>query len=143
MTTTDIVLLAQAVASSAMCGIIWFVQVVHYPLFARTGDPAYAAENQRRTGRVVIPWMLVEGATAAWLAARPPATVGRLPALIGLALVGLLWLSTACVQMPLHARLAAEGHAPPIVARLVRGNWGRTLLWSARAALAAWMLRAA
>ncbi|MFM9057608.1 MAG: hypothetical protein ACKOSQ_00510 [Planctomycetaceae bacterium] len=26
---------AQALASAAMCGVIWFVQVVHYPLFAR------------------------------------------------------------------------------------------------------------
>jgi hypothetical protein len=30
-----VVLAAQAVASGAMCGLIWFVQVVHYPLFAR------------------------------------------------------------------------------------------------------------
>lgn len=146
MTIPDLLLLAQAIASGAMCGVIWFVQVVHYPLFARADGPAsagYALENQSRTGRVVIPFMLVEGLAAAWFAWRPPAGVPRTVAIVGAALVAVLWLSTALVQMPLHARLAGEGHAPALVARLVRSNWLRTALWSARAALSVWMLRAA
>ena len=52
MPSLDLVLIAQAVASGTMCGIIWFVQVVHYPLFAAVmgpSSPAYARENQRRT----------------------------------------------------------------------------------------------
>jgi len=54
----DAILAAQALTSSAMCGLIWFVQLVHYPLFARVGtdDAAnHAAENQRRTSWVVVP----------------------------------------------------------------------------------------
>ena len=65
--TTEIILAAQALASSAMCGLIWFVQMVHYPLFAHTDtthSPDYPDENQRRTAPVVIPPMLVEAATA-------------------------------------------------------------------------------
>ena len=145
MTLPDFVLMAQAIASGAMCGVIWFVQVVHYPLFARADGPAsagYALENQRRTGSVVIPFMLVEGLTAAWIAWRPPVGVPRAVAIAGVALVVALWLSTALVQMPLHGRLAAEGHAPAVVARLVRSNWLRTALWTTRAALSVWMLRA-
>lgn len=145
MTATEAVLLAQAVASGAMCGLIWFVQVVHYPLFARITGPGsadYARDHQRRTGAVVMPLMLVEGATAAWLALDPPPGVGRPATLVGVALVALVWLSTALVQMPLHGRLARDGHDSPAVARLVAGNWPRTLLWTARACLAAWMLRA-
>ena len=146
MTTTDIILIAQAIASAAMCGLIWFVQVVHYPLFARI-DTAHAAgypdENQRRTGLVVIPPMLVEGATAALLAINPPPGITRATALIGLLLVILVWLSTAVVQMPLHARLHEVGHQPQLVTALVRTNWFRTVLWTARALLAAWMLRVA
>jgi hypothetical protein len=45
--------------------------------------------------------------------------------------------------MPLHGRLAHDGHAQETVAALVRSNWPRTVLWTARAALAAWMLAAA
>jgi hypothetical protein len=146
VTIPDLLLMAQAIASGAMCGVIWFVQIVHYPLFARAGGPAssdYAHENQHRTGSVVIPFMLVEGLAAAAIAWRPPAGVPRSLAIVGVALVAVLWLSTALVQMPLHARLAGEGHSPALVTRLVRSNWLRTGLWSARAALSVWMLRAA
>lgn len=145
MTYTTALLMIQAVASGAMCGIIWFVQVVHYPLFVRVGGDAqgFASENQRRTGRVVIPFMVLEGATATALAWAPPPGIPRAIAGAGLAAVVMLWLSTAFVQMPLHARLAYEGHAPAVVARLVQSNWLRTILWTLRAILAAWMLRAA
>jgi hypothetical protein len=61
----------------------------------------------------------------------------------GLMLVNAIWLSPAIVQIPLHGRLAREGHTADTVAALVRSNWPRTLLWSLRAALAAWMLVAA
>ena len=145
MTPDVLVLAAQAVASAAMCGLIWFVQIVHYPLFARTDathDPGYAAENQRRTAPVVLPPMLVEAATAAWLVVWPPAAIGRTIAVAGFLVVAVLWLSTLLVQMPLHARLRGEGHAPATVAALVRSNWLRTVLWTARAGLAMWMLLA-
>jgi len=143
---TDGILLAQVVASGAMAGLIWFVQVVHYPLFASiTGERSrdHAVENQRRTGPVVIPFMAVELATALAIAVWPPAGVGRGLALIGLGLVAVAWLSTFLVQVPLHARLASEGHVADAVAALVRSNWIRTVAWTARALLAAWMLRAA
>ncbi len=143
---TEVILLAQAVASGAMCGLIWFVQVVHYPLFAAVdGDRsrAYSLEHQRRTTPVVLPFMLVELATAAAVAIWPPAAVGRGVAAAGLGLVAVIWLSTFLVQVPLHGRLARDGHAPEAVATLVRGNWIRTVAWTARAVLAAWMLRVA
>jgi hypothetical protein len=145
VTTLDMLLIAQAVASGMMAGIIWFVQVVHYPLFAAVSGPeaaGYARENQQRTSLVVLPPMLVEAAAAGWLAVAPPPAIGRGAALAGLVLVALLWLSTLAVQMPLHGRLAAEGHAAATVTALVRSNWPRTILWTARAVLAAWMLAA-
>ncbi len=141
-----VILMAQAVASGAMCGLIWFVQVVHYPLFAAiTGDHSrdFAVEHQRRTTPVVLPFMLVELVSAAAIAVWPPAGVSRGLAAAGLALVVVIWLSTFLLQVPLHGRLAAEGHTGEAVTRLVRGNWIRTIGWTARAVLAAWMLRAA
>ena len=77
-----------------MCGLIWFVQVVHYPLFARTDtthSPDYPDENQRRTAPVVIPPMLVEAATATLIALNPPPAIGQPIALAGLAMVAILW----------------------------------------------------
>jgi hypothetical protein len=141
-----LILVAQLSASAFMAGVIWLVQLAHYPLFAVVeGDHSTGRfrANQRRTATVVMPPMLVEGITAALVALAPPPGVGRPAALAGLALVGLLWLSTALVQMPLHERLGRDGHDPATIARLVRGNWVRTIAWTARAALAAWMLHAA
>lgn len=145
MTLDDSIVLAQGIASGAMCGIVWFVQVVHYPLFASRGgdERAYALENRARTARVVIPFMLAEGVAATVIAWAPPPGIPRVAAVAGLALVAAAWLSTALVQMPLHARLAREGHVADVVAALVRSNRLRTVIWSLRAALAAWMLRVA
>lgn len=142
----EVILVAQAVASGAMCGLIWFVQAVHYPMFAAiTGERSrdYAVENQRRTTPVVLPFMLVELATAAAIAIWPPVGVGRATALAGLGLVAVIWLSTFLLQVPLHTTFAGGGHTAGGVAALVRSNWIRTVAWSARAILAAWMLRAA
>ena len=146
MTTSQAILVAQAVASGMMAGVIWFVQVVHYPLFAAVAGEvgqAYARDNQRRTSWVVLPPMLVEAAAAGWLLLRPPPGVDRGWAVAGVAMVVLLWLSTLAVQMPLHGRLARDGHVPAVVATLVKSNWPRTVLWTARAVLAAWMLAVA
>ena len=55
-------------ATLFMAGVIWIVQVVHYPLFARVGAAGYAAyqgAHVRLITYVVLPAMLVELATAA------------------------------------------------------------------------------
>lgn len=146
MRGVDSILAAQAIASGAMCGLIWFVQVVHYPMFARVvGEHArqYAVEHQQRTTLVVGPLMLVEMAAALMIAVNPPPGIDRVVAMVGLALVLGVWLSTALVQMPLHARLSRDGHDPAVIDALVRTNWARTALWTARALLSVWMLHAA
>jgi hypothetical protein len=128
-----------------MAGLIWFVQVVHYPLMARVGvaeAPAFAAEHQRRTGWVVGPLMLVEAATAALLVIAPPDGVPRAAAVAGLALVAVIWASTALLQVPRHREMLL-GFDPAGHRRLVRGNWVRTAAWTARAALVTGMLAAA
>lgn len=128
-------LLLHAAATLAMTGLIWFVQLVHYPMFpyAASGDfTGFAAEHQRRTGWVVVPLMLIEAATATLLLFSPssPAT-----AWLGWTLLASIWLSTALVQVPLHRRLAG-GYDPRAARQLVRSNWLRTALWSARAVIA-------
>ena len=48
-----------------MVGIIWLVQIVHYPLFSRVGAAGfaiYSGAHSRLTGLVVGPPMLVEAA---------------------------------------------------------------------------------
>ena len=124
---------AHAAATLFMTGLIWFVQVVHYPLLRRLGatdTAAYAREHARRTGWVVGPVMLVELALALTLAAR-----GGPVAWLALALLGVIWASTAGIQVPLHRRLAVAPD-PEAINRLVHTNWIRTGAWTLRAPLA-------
>ena len=133
-----LILLAHVASTWAMTGLIWFVQVVHYPLFAAVGREAFVAyENAhtRLTTLVVMPLMLVEIATAAWLVfVGRPAGIPLWSVWVGLALVGVAWLSTFALQVPQHNVLstrwdsAAQGF-------LVHSNWVRTVAWSARGVL--------
>lgn len=143
----SILVLAHFAATVAMTGLVWFVQIVHYPLFARVGAPGfpeYEAAHARRTTLVVGPPMLVEAATALLLlvpAARPDSVPGGLPA-IAAALLAVVWLVTALASVPAHRRLEA-GFDPDAHARLVSTNWIRTLGWTARAGIAFAMAAAA
>jgi hypothetical protein len=58
---------------------------------------------------------------------------------LGLTLLFVVWVTTAFVSVPLHAKLAA-GFDPQAHAMLVGTNWVRTLAWSARGLLLAWAL---
>lgn len=123
-----------------MTGVIWVVQLVHYPLFARVGADAFAAyevEHRARISLVVMVPMLVELATAAWIAARPPPSVPAWSAWAGLVLVAIVWASTFLLQVPLHDRLSVA-HDPEAIRALVRGNALRTAAWTARGLLVAW-----
>lgn len=141
----DTVLLVNAAATWFMAGVIWIVQVVHYPLFAGVGAPGfpgYHAAHSRRIGLIVGPAMLTEAATALLIAFSPPDGVAAWMAWTGLALVAVLWLATAALAIPQHGRLST-GFDPAAHARLVAGNWVRTAAWSARGVLVAAMLAAA
>lgn len=131
-----------AAATVAMAGVIWFVQVVHYPLFKWIAPERFVdfeSEHRRRTAWVVAPLMLIELATALALVLRPPTGGPRWIPGAGLALLVVVWLSTFAVQVPLHEKLN-HGFDAAVHRRLVRSNWLRTAAWTARAALALGML---
>lgn len=135
-------LIANAASTFFMAGLIWFVQVVHYPLFAAVGTaefPAYSRLHQSLTTFVVGPPMLVEALTAGMLVVARPTGVSAWLAWTGFALVIVIWASTALLQIPAHGRLAS-GFDASTAATLVSSNWVRTAAWSARAAIVAAML---
>jgi hypothetical protein len=140
-------LLVHAAATLVMTGLIWFVQIVHYPLFSAVGSaesPAYARAHQRLTTAVVGPVMLVEAACAVLLlvptlsGGAPPN--GRALVWFGATLLAAIWLSTALLQIPAHARLL-DGYDPAVGRGLVDGNWIRTACWSARSVIALLLVR--
>lgn len=131
---TDWVFLTHLAATGWMIGLIWFVQVVHYPLFSLVGSAQsveYARVHQRLTTWVVAPVMLAELVSGAWLLwDRPPAMpLGWV--FLGLVLIGIVWVSTAMLQVPCHRKLS-KGFDARVHRRLVISNWLRTGAWSAR-----------
>jgi hypothetical protein len=136
------VLLLNLASTGVMIGVIWFVQVVHYPLFGGVGSPgwtAYAAAHGRRTTLVVGPPMLLELATSVLLALRPPPGIPPAATWAGLALVAVVWASTGLLQVPRH-RVLGGGWDAAAHRSLVAGNWVRTVAWTLRGMLVLWML---
>ena len=140
----ELIPLAHAGATWFMTGLIWFVQIVHYPLMgAVSADafPAFEKAHQRRTTWVVGPVMMLEGICAVLLLWSPQGELSGTPLhWIALALLGLIWASTFVLQVPLHARLAL-GFDRTVWRRLVATNWLRTCAWSVRGIIAILLLR--
>ncbi len=134
----EALVLLHAIVTIAMAGLIWFVQIVHYPLFMAVGESgftSYADRHARLTTLVVAPLMLTEAATSTWLLLVPPAGVHRSLVVAGAVLLLVVWASTAFLQVPCHHRLS-QAFDPRVVQRLVATNWIRTLAWTARAGVA-------
>jgi len=139
---TDAILVLHAFSTLSMTGLIWFVQIVHYPLFADVPEGAFATyerKHQQRTTWVVAPIMFVELGTAAALAGGLALGVPAEWAWTGLGLVLGVWGATFLVSVPLHAKLE-HGKNAKVIRQLVLTNWLRTLLWTARGVLAILML---
>lgn len=131
-----LILIIHVFSTLFMVGLIWFVQVVHYPLFANVGSEqfkTYEERHQRLTTWVVGPAMLVELATAVMLLKYLP-TESTLLAWIGLGLVVLLWLSTALLSVPAHHSLTIA-YSTAAYQKLVATNWIRTIAWTVRGIL--------
>jgi hypothetical protein len=137
-------LIAQLFFTGALVGLCWTVQLAVYPLFAPLIDAAgadvfrpYHAAYTRAMGWVAAPLMTVELALAViWTAMTSDAT----PVWTGLGLVLAIWLLTFGLIVPAHARIQAQPDVT-VARRLTRLNWLRTALWTARAALLAYVVR--
>ena len=121
---------ANLVVAAALAGLIWTIQLVHYPLFALVGAesfPRYEAEHQRRITWVVAPLMLANlGLGIAVFAA----DASLLSAINGALAIG-VFAATGLVFSRMHATLDPSG-----VARLVRANWARTATWTRQVVVA-------
>ena len=134
-------LYVHAVATLIMVGVIWVIQLVHYPLFELVGREnfvAYERAHTVRIGFIVMPTMLVEAASTLALVVLD----GGALALLGGVLLLIIWGATALLQVPCHERLAVR-FDESAWRRLVRTNWIRTIGWTARGGVAVALIVAA
>ncbi len=131
----EIIFLVNACCSLFMTGLIWYVQLVHYPSFkfvstSNFGD--FHNFHSLRTGFIVMPVMCTELITSGILTWQT--SFISLQA-IGFYLVLLNWLSTFTLSVPTHAKLS-NGKDDKLIRHLVLTNWPRTVLWTVKSALA-------
>lgn len=135
--SSPLLVVVNAAATLYMMGLIWVVQVVHYPLFDRVGRAVFAAyesDHTRLITLIVGPPMLIEAATSAVLALAPPRGVSGALLMVAFLLVLVAWGVTALFSVPSHGKLA-RGFDEYAHRSLVRTNWLRTAAWTVRSAL--------
>lgn len=136
-----ILLLVQLATTLPLVGLIWTIQIVHYPLFSMVSEGSFGAYHQTHSRRItylVLPLMSLELASSVALLRWQPAGVTLRDAQLGLALVLLAWGTTAFLSVPAHNRLA-EGKSSSALQRLVTTNWLRTAAWTLRGISLLWL----
>ena len=129
-------LILQLVATSAMFGIIWLVQLVHYPMFNGLSKDEFTFWHEFHSTRitfVVLPLMVAELGLSAWLAFASP----DLRSVSVFGLTALVWISTFLLSVPLHNKLGAlkdpsDLMRQDVVRSLVSTNWVRTACYSGK-----------
>jgi hypothetical protein len=120
-----------------MMGLIWFVQVVHYPLHAHVGTEQFSTYQQfhmKWTAWVVGPPMLIEMITTILFVVAPPLDLPAWYFGLGAVFLLVVWGSTIMYQSPYHNKLS-NNFDSEIHKKLVQSNWIRTLFWSLRGGL--------
>ena len=140
--TAEIAAVAQVVGSVGMFGVIWMVQIVHYPLMRFVSGEQFArfeTAHRVRISWVVGPLMAVEGVCVLAFLFAPPAGLPWWLPWAGAGAEAIAIGTTAFVSAPLHEKLNAH-FDPATLNRLVATNWIRTIAWTCRAGLAIAML---
>ncbi len=120
--------LVHALAVFALFGLIWTIQLVHYPMFQFIEAPHWPRFHQlhsRNITFIVFPLMLVELLTSIQLLIEER-SLNHL--ILGGCAAG-VWLLTMTVFMPLHHKLS-RGQVSTTLSLLVRFNWLRTFIWT-------------
>ena len=122
-----------------MTGVIWIIQLIHYPSFRFIDFQKFSNFQKFHTTTitfVVGPMMTLEIFSALYLLILNNFSAYWIIQMIALVAI---WLCTAFLSVPLHT-LLAQPHISDIerlqvTQILVKTNWPRTLLWSFRSLL--------
>tara|TARA_B100000700_G_scaffold202956_1_gene223185 strand:+ start:19674 stop:20105 length:432 start_codon:yes stop_codon:yes gene_type:complete len=121
------------ISTAFMVGVIWYVQLVHYPMFDEYDTSRFTKIHNRHqvlTTFVVGPMMLLEVISGCIIFDSELFLTQPLWLVSALLLLA-VWLSTAFLQMPCHFKLEKEFSALGL-RFLVGSNWVRTIAWTAR-----------
>lgn len=117
-----------------MTGVIWIIQILHYPAFSWIEPARFSDFHRNHTQRITFivgPMMIFEMVTGVLLVLHPPRETLLL---LNLVLILGIWICTFALSVPLHNQLEG-GKDVEKINRLIRTNWPRTFLWTLRSLL--------
>jgi hypothetical protein len=133
-----LILLGNLVVGAYLTGLIWTIQVVHYPLFKladKNNFVAFESEHGLRISSIVLLPMLLELVlTGLFLGSK---IVPFWCSWVCAGLVVVIWFSTFFIQVPQHSILAS-GFDAKAIEILVLSNWIRTVAWTAKTLILTW-----
>ena len=127
----DFLFFLNVISAFLLTGVIWTIQLVHYPSFHYIDKLSFTNFHnfhERRISIIVMPLMLIELITSIALYIH---NMWSIIFALNLLIVGLIWCSTFFVQVPIHSILS-EKKDKNLIEKLVNTNWIRTFLWSIR-----------
>ena len=125
-----------------MVGLIWLIQMVHYPLFGYVGKKEFGTFHKKHKiliTPVIGIVMIVELVTAVIIIFQIPKGIPNWMAIVGIILLGVVWFSTLLLQIPYHNKLTSK-FDESVLKMLVKTNWIRTICWSLRGIIVLMML---
>ena len=127
----DIFVVIHFLSTSLMVGVIWIIQLLHYPTFhfiEKENYTTFQDFHMNRVSFIVVPTMITELVSGILV-------VLTLPKFflfkISLGILASIWIVTFLFFTKLHQSLTV-GYDEVLVNKLVRLNWLRTALWTAR-----------
>ncbi len=117
-------------STSLMVGIIWVIQLLHYPTFHFIKESDYVEFqhfHMQRISFIVVPVMIIELLSGFMLVYYFRSNL----LILCLIILLVIWLITFVFFTKLHQSLLG-GYDKIIVKKLVQINWSRTVLWSLR-----------
>ena len=124
-------MLTQIISTSIMTGVIWVIQLVHYPSFRfidSTRFVDFQRFHQRSITWIVLPTMMVELCSGILILVTQnlsPLSISNISS------ITLIWLATYFFSVPCHSALEKEFNGK-VVEKLIQTNWIRTVLWTLR-----------
>ena len=135
----DFLFFLNVISAFLLTGVIWTIQIVHYPSFHYIDKLSFTNFHnfhERRISIIVMPLMLIELITSIALYIH---NMWSIIFALNLLIVGLIWCSTFFVQVPIHSILS-EKKDKNLIEKLVNTNWIRTFCWSLRGIIVLIML---
>jgi hypothetical protein len=113
----------------ALIGLIWTVQIVHYPSFLFIDKNRYFEFqdfHMKKITFVVMPLMLIELLCGFILLYN---NLNNMVFIVGFLSLICIWLWTFFVNVPLHSKLM-KSFEDNLIHSLIKSNWPRTILWT-------------